>query len=84
MTEQLLTAKSMATLLGRRPAWALVLVMAVLAVCRAESSVHTVFPTECTQYFTWQSMGAAIWGWRPPMWRVTDCLGCMWLCCLHF
>lgn len=31
-----------------------------LGMASTASTVHTVFPTECTKYFTWQSMGAKL------------------------
>ena len=45
---------------------ALLLLLSGGTVVVAESSVHTVFTTECSKYFSWQTMG----GCRGRTWPV--------------
>lgn len=36
--------------------WAVIVAVLFISTASA-SSIHTVFTTECTPYFTWQSLG---------------------------
>jgi hypothetical protein len=38
--------------------WLMLALACIPRGCSAEATIHTVFTTECTAYFTWQSMGA--------------------------
>ena len=44
--------------------WAQIVTALLLSAARASAqsagSIHTVFTTECTPYFTWQSLGAPV------------------------
>ncbi|KAL6778995.1 hypothetical protein ACKKBF_B19215 [Auxenochlorella protothecoides x Auxenochlorella symbiontica] len=60
-----------------RPLLGLVLLLGLALDGEAGSSVHTVFPTECTRYFTWQSMGMMLShrlaGQPGPLTRIMSC-----------
>ncbi|KFM28780.1 hypothetical protein F751_6301 [Auxenochlorella protothecoides] len=60
-----------------RPLLGLMLLLGLALDGEAGSSVHTVFPTECTRYFTWQSMGMMLShrlaGQPGPLTRIMSC-----------
>ena len=47
----------MCAMVFQKPVLCLLGLLALALMAEAGHSVHTVFPTECTKYFTWQSMG---------------------------